>query len=193
MAGNTFAAGGPKAAARSQSATGNAGNVSEEEDLANFISMISRDEVPFLSSIGRSKATAIFHEWQTDALGAPVAGQVAEGRRRGRPQPLPGLHVEPRSRRHPRRDGSARADEARRGARRAKGDDRHRAGAGEGWHDHDAGRRRRGRLCLVSHPVSPAATVRPNTSCSAPLGCLCGLQPRSLCRPHWARRGWGRT
>jgi hypothetical protein len=79
MAGNTFAAGGPKAAARSQAATGNAANVSEKEDLANFISMISRDEVPFLSSIGRSKATAIFHEWQTDELSAPVAGQVAEG------------------------------------------------------------------------------------------------------------------
>ena len=37
---NTFTAGGPKAAARSQSATGNADNVSEREDLANFISMI---------------------------------------------------------------------------------------------------------------------------------------------------------
>lgn len=79
MAGNTFTAGGPKAAARSASATGNAGNVGEREDLANFISMISRDEVPFLSSIGRTKATAIFHEWQTDELSTPVAGQVADG------------------------------------------------------------------------------------------------------------------
>ena len=40
MAGNNFQTGGPKAAARSNAATGNAGNVSEREDLANFISMI---------------------------------------------------------------------------------------------------------------------------------------------------------
>lgn len=43
MAGNTFNTGGPKAAARSAGATGNAVNVGEKEDLANFISMISRD------------------------------------------------------------------------------------------------------------------------------------------------------
>lgn len=43
MAGNTFQTGGPKAVARSAAATGNAGNVGEKEDLANFISMISRD------------------------------------------------------------------------------------------------------------------------------------------------------
>jgi len=79
MAGNNFATGGPKAAARSAGATGNAVNAGEREDLANFISMISRDEVPFLSSIGRTKATAILHEWQTDELAVPAAGQVAEG------------------------------------------------------------------------------------------------------------------
>ena len=44
MAGNNFATGGPKAAARSSAATGNAVNAGEREDLANFISMISRDE-----------------------------------------------------------------------------------------------------------------------------------------------------
>jgi len=79
MAANTFSAGGPKAAARSQSVTGNADNVSEREDLANFISMISRDETPFLSSIGRTKATAIFHEWQTDELATPADGAVVDG------------------------------------------------------------------------------------------------------------------
>jgi hypothetical protein len=79
MPGNTFTAGGPKAAARSPSATGNAGNVGEREDLANFISMISRDETPFLSSIGRTKATAILHEWQTDELAAPTSSAVADG------------------------------------------------------------------------------------------------------------------
>ena len=40
-------------------------DVSQREDLANFISMITRDETPFMSSIGKTKATAIYHEWQT--------------------------------------------------------------------------------------------------------------------------------
>jgi len=79
MAGNTFATGGPKAAARSAAATGNSVNAGEREDLANFISMISRDETPFMSSIGKTKATAVFHEWQTDELAAPASQAVAEG------------------------------------------------------------------------------------------------------------------
>jgi len=41
MAGNNFATGGSKAAARSASATGNSVNAGEREDLANFISMIN--------------------------------------------------------------------------------------------------------------------------------------------------------
>lgn len=40
MAGTTFQTGGPKAVSRSASATGNAINAGEKEDLANFISMI---------------------------------------------------------------------------------------------------------------------------------------------------------
>ena len=54
-------------------------DVSEREDLANFISMITRDETPFMSSIGKTKATAIYHEWQTDQLQAPGNSRVAEG------------------------------------------------------------------------------------------------------------------
>ena len=53
--------------------------VSEREDLANFISMITRDETPFMASIGKTKATAIFHEWQTDALAAPGNSRVEDG------------------------------------------------------------------------------------------------------------------
>ena len=45
----------------------------KKEDLASFITMITRDETPFLSSIGNKKATAVFHEWQTDELAAPAA------------------------------------------------------------------------------------------------------------------------
>jgi len=54
-------------------------NVSQREDLANFITMITRDETPFMSSIGKSKATAIYHEWQTDELAAPGNSKLVDG------------------------------------------------------------------------------------------------------------------
>lgn len=67
-------AGGPQGPARS---TGK--DVSQREDLANFITMITRDETPFLSSIGKAKATAIYHEWQTDKLDTPGNSRIGEG------------------------------------------------------------------------------------------------------------------
>ena len=51
--------------------------VSQREDLSNFISMITRDETPFLASIGKTKATAIRHEFQTDSLAAPADSRFA--------------------------------------------------------------------------------------------------------------------
>lgn len=57
----------------------NNNDVSQREDLANFISMITRDETPFMSSIGKTKATAIYHEWQTDTLTAPGNSRIGEG------------------------------------------------------------------------------------------------------------------
>ena len=57
----------------------NDAGVSQREDLANFISMITRDETPFMSSIGKTKATAIFHEWQTDELASPGNSRIGEG------------------------------------------------------------------------------------------------------------------
>ena len=57
----------------------NSTRVSEREDLANFISMITRDETPFMSSIGKTKATAIYHEWQTDTLATPGNSRIVEG------------------------------------------------------------------------------------------------------------------
>ena len=57
----------------------NDNSVSQREDLANFISMITRDETPFMSSIGKTKATAIFHEWQTDSLEPPGDSKISEG------------------------------------------------------------------------------------------------------------------
>ena len=57
----------------------NGSNVSQREDLANFISQITRDETPFMSSIGKTKATAIYHEWQTDELQAPGDSRLTDG------------------------------------------------------------------------------------------------------------------
>ena len=54
-------------------------DASQREDLANFISMITRDETPFMSSIGKTKATAIYHEWQTDELNTPGNSRIGEG------------------------------------------------------------------------------------------------------------------
>ena len=53
--------------------------VSEREQLANFISMITRDETPFMSDIGKGKASGVYHEWQTDELIAPRNSRVAYG------------------------------------------------------------------------------------------------------------------
>jgi hypothetical protein len=68
----------------------NNNDVSQREDLANFISMITRDETPFMSSIGKTKATAIYHEWQTDELNAPGNSRVGEGTDYAIPQANPG-------------------------------------------------------------------------------------------------------
>ena len=54
-------------------------DASQREDLANFISMITRDETPFMSTIGKTKATAIYHEWQTDELNTPGNSRIGEG------------------------------------------------------------------------------------------------------------------
>ena len=51
----------------------------QREDLANWISTISRDMTPFVSSIGKGKATATLHEWSTDTLEAAGLQAAAEG------------------------------------------------------------------------------------------------------------------
>jgi len=51
----------------------------QREDLANWISNISRDMVPFCSSIGRGKASAVLHEWSTDTLEAAAVQAEVEG------------------------------------------------------------------------------------------------------------------
>src|SRR5690606_16668960 len=45
--------------------------VGDREDLADVIYRISPEDTVFMSMIGRGKSASTFHEWQTDALGAP--------------------------------------------------------------------------------------------------------------------------
>lgn len=50
------------------------------EDLSDVIYNISPTETPFMSNIGRSKATSVRHEWQTDALAAATTNAQDQGR-----------------------------------------------------------------------------------------------------------------
>ena len=50
------------------------------EDLADVIYDISPQDTPIMSSIGKTKATAVFHEWQKDSLAdANTLNYLAEG------------------------------------------------------------------------------------------------------------------
>lgn len=55
-------------------------NVGIREDLSDVIYRVAPEETPFTSNIGRAKATATFHEWQTEDLAAASdANAVLEG------------------------------------------------------------------------------------------------------------------
>ena len=55
-------------------------SVGEREDLSDVIYSISPTDTPFISSAAKTKATAVLHEWQTDALAAAVTNNaVIEG------------------------------------------------------------------------------------------------------------------
>ena len=50
------------------------------EDLSDVIYNISPTETPIMSSIGKTSATAVYHEWQTDTLAtATTANAAVEG------------------------------------------------------------------------------------------------------------------
>ena len=53
--------------------------IGQREDLSDVIYDISPTDTPFMSSIGKTKATATYHEWQTDALAAAALGGAVEG------------------------------------------------------------------------------------------------------------------
>ena len=46
------------------------------EDLSDIIYSIAPTETPFMSGIGKEKATAVLHEWQTDSLASAVANNA---------------------------------------------------------------------------------------------------------------------
>lgn len=53
--------------------------VGMREDLSDVIYNISPTDTPFMSSIGKTKATAVYHEWQTDSLAAAATNAAVEG------------------------------------------------------------------------------------------------------------------
>lgn len=54
--------------------------IGNREDLSDVIYNVDPTDTPFLTSIPRTKATAVLHEWQTDALAAASAtNHVLEG------------------------------------------------------------------------------------------------------------------
>lgn len=55
-------------------------SVGNREDLTDVIYNISPTDTPFMSSVGKTNATAVYHEWQTDSLAdASTANAVVEG------------------------------------------------------------------------------------------------------------------
>ena len=55
------------------------GAVGQREDLSNTIFNIAPTETPVVSSIGKTKATATYHEWQTDDLSPANTNALIEG------------------------------------------------------------------------------------------------------------------
>lgn len=53
--------------------------IGNREDLIDIIYNISPTDTPFQAAIGKNKAEATFHEWQTDVLAAAAANAVVQG------------------------------------------------------------------------------------------------------------------
>ncbi|HEY3812853.1 MAG TPA: DUF5309 domain-containing protein [Caulobacteraceae bacterium] len=48
-------------------------NVGDREDLEDVIYRVAPEETPFIANIGKTSASAVFHEWQTETLATPVS------------------------------------------------------------------------------------------------------------------------
>lgn len=53
--------------------------IGNREDLADYISIVAREEAPFYNMCRKTKATATLHEWQTDTLAEPQENANVEG------------------------------------------------------------------------------------------------------------------
>ena len=54
--------------------------IGQREDLSDVIYNISPTDTPFMTSVGKTKATAVYHEWQKDSLAAVnTSNAVVEG------------------------------------------------------------------------------------------------------------------
>jgi len=51
--------------------------IGQREDLTDVIYNISPTETPLLNTLARAKATAVYHEWQTDSLAAATTANAA--------------------------------------------------------------------------------------------------------------------
>jgi len=51
--------------------------IGQREDLSDVIYNISPTDTPIMSSVGKSKATAVYHEWQTGSLAAATTNNAA--------------------------------------------------------------------------------------------------------------------
>ena len=52
-------------------------SIGNREDLQDMIYDISPTDTPFMSSVGKSSATGVLHEWQTDSLAAATLANAA--------------------------------------------------------------------------------------------------------------------
>tara|TARA_B110000211_G_scaffold76882_1_gene90171 strand:+ start:158 stop:1138 length:981 start_codon:yes stop_codon:yes gene_type:complete len=65
----------------------------DREDLSNTIYNIAPTETPVVSSIGKTKATATYHEWQTDNLATASGAGLLEGADAGAASASPTVRV----------------------------------------------------------------------------------------------------
>jgi len=50
-----------------------------KEDLIDVVTRVAVEETPFLSAIGKKKASGVLHEWMTETLDTPAANKQIEG------------------------------------------------------------------------------------------------------------------
>ena len=53
--------------------------VGEREDLIDVIYDISPTDTPFMSTVAKTSASNVYHEWQTDSLAAAATNAAVEG------------------------------------------------------------------------------------------------------------------